>query len=212
MCVCVCAHVCVCGERWWGAPFDQVPLRIRLQGHTGILGLGRSPLVRALLGQGRPCVPLDQCNMHSGRQPGLLPHDHPGSGLVAPWLPPGHLHGISSMSLSSYVVPCVVCVSWGMCGERCACVCVCVCVFVCVPVGGWVGGWVTHSLSLCVCVCVRVFVCVEGGGACVCWCGEMRMWERVSSWRAKEVGDGSFPAPATPESPRLGIGTARGEV
>ena len=49
---------------------------------------------------------LDQCDMHLRPDPGSLPRDHPGSGVVAPWLPPGQLHGISSAS------PCV-CVGGG---------------------------------------------------------------------------------------------------
>ena len=79
--------------------FYQVS-RLSLYGHTGVLGSGRSPLVQAF-GAGQGCVPvlpLDQCDMHSRPDPGSLPQDHPGSGLVAPWLPPGQLHGISSTS------------------------------------------------------------------------------------------------------------------
>ena len=44
-------------------------------------------------------------------EPGSLPQDHPGSGVVAPWLPPGQLHGNSSTSLSSPCRPmCCVCI------------------------------------------------------------------------------------------------------
>ena len=83
--VCVCVCVCVCVFTFeWGTPFDQVALQICPYGQTGILGLGRSPLVQPLLARGvHPCEPLEQCDMHFGREPGLLPQDHPGSGVVA---------------------------------------------------------------------------------------------------------------------------------
>ena len=41
-----------------------------------------------------PVLPLDQCDMHVRPEPGSLPRDHPGSGVVAPWLMPGQLHGM----------------------------------------------------------------------------------------------------------------------
>ena len=52
-----------------------------------------------------PVLPLDQCDMHFRPEPGSLPQDHPGSGVVAPWLPLGQLHGISSTSPSSPCCP-----------------------------------------------------------------------------------------------------------
>ena len=80
--------------------------------HTGVLRSGRSPIGEAH-GAGQGCVPvlpLDQCDMHSRPDPGSLPQDHPGSGVVALLLPPGQLHGISSASPSLPCCPvCCVC-------------------------------------------------------------------------------------------------------
>ena len=92
MCVCVCA-------RMGFHHFHQVS-RLSLYGHTGVLGSGCSPLVRPTVqARGVTVLPLDQCDMHFRPGPDLLPQDHPGSGVVAPWLPLGRLNGISSMSL-----------------------------------------------------------------------------------------------------------------
>ena len=71
------------------------------------LSLYGRPWVRSLpigeahgAGQGcSPGLPLDQCDMHFRPEPGSLPQDDPGSGVVAPWLLPGQLHGISSTSV-----------------------------------------------------------------------------------------------------------------
>ena len=63
-CVYVCVCVCLC------------------QGFT---------IFTRRFGTGQGCVtvlPLDQCDMHSRPEPGFLPQDHPGSGVVALWLPP----------------------------------------------------------------------------------------------------------------------------
>ena len=65
-------------------------------------------------GAGQGCVPvlpLDQCNVHFRPDPGALPQDHPGSGVVAPWLPRGQPHSSSSTSPSS---PC--------CSACCVCI------------------------------------------------------------------------------------------
>ena len=60
----------------------------------------------------RPCIAPRPVRYALGPEPGSLPQDHPGSGVVAPWLPPGQLHGISSASPSSPCCP-VLCVYWG---------------------------------------------------------------------------------------------------
>ena len=95
--------------------FYQVP-RLSLYGHTGVLGSGRSPFGEAHgAGQGCfPVLPLDQCDMHFRPEPGALPQDHLGSGVVAPYLPLGQLHGISLTSPSSPCCP-VCCVCIGAC-------------------------------------------------------------------------------------------------
>ena len=66
-------------------------------------------------GAGQGCVPvlpLDQCDMHFRPEPGSRPHDHPGSGVVAPWLLPGQLRGISSTSPLACVCCARVCWHW----------------------------------------------------------------------------------------------------
>ena len=108
--------------------FFQVS-RLSLYDHTGVLGSGRSPLEAHGAGQGCvPVLPLDQCDMHFGPEPGSLPQDHPGSGVVALWLPPGQLHGV-----------CVL-VRVRACEKECVRRCVRACIDW--LVGGWVGGWV----------------------------------------------------------------------
>ena len=72
--VCVCVCVCVCLCLGLGASFDQVVLQTHLYGRTGILGLGRTPLVLALLGQA--CVhlsPSTSALMHLGRDLAFCP-------------------------------------------------------------------------------------------------------------------------------------------
>ena len=100
----------------------------------------------------RPCIAPQPVRYALRPEPGSLPQDHPGSGVVAPWLPPGQLHGISSAS------PCV-----------CVCVCVCVSGWVGVGVGGcvWVGGWLC---AVCGCVCVGGGGVWVGVHAYVCLC------------------------------------------
>ena len=64
-------------------------------------------------GTGQGCVPvlpLNQCDMHSRPEPGSLPQDHAGSGVVAPWLLLGQLHSIEPVIA---VLPRVLCVYWG---------------------------------------------------------------------------------------------------
>ena len=59
----------------------------------------------------RPCIAPWPVRYALRPEPGSLPQDHPGSGLVAPWLLPGQLHGISAASLSSPCCPvCCVCI------------------------------------------------------------------------------------------------------
>ena len=59
----------------------------------------------------RPCVTPRPVRYALGPEPGSLPQDHPGSGVVAPWLPPGQLHGMSSTSPSSPCCPvCCMCI------------------------------------------------------------------------------------------------------
>ena len=107
ICVCVCVCVCVwyyrfyqifpVGPVWphWCPRVGSLPiienLRCRPGGHAYIAPI---PLRYAL----RP-------------EPGLLPKKHPGRGVLAPWLPPGQLHGNSSTSPSSPCRPtCCVCI------------------------------------------------------------------------------------------------------
>ena len=73
--------------------------RLDPYGHTGVLGSGRFPIIagpRCRPGVLRPCVAPRPVRYALGPEPGSLPQDHPGSGVVAPWLPPGQLHGNSS--------------------------------------------------------------------------------------------------------------------
>ena len=59
----------------------------------------------------RPCIAPRPVRYALRPDPGSLPQDHPGSGVVAPWLPPGQLHSISSASPSSPCCPvCCVCI------------------------------------------------------------------------------------------------------
>ena len=108
--VCVCVCVCVCSCVGY-CHFYQVS-RISPYGHSGVLGSGHShrstPTVRA---QGASlCYPstsvictLDQ---NLARCPGTTLEVR----VVAPWLPPGQLHGNSSTSPSWPCCPvCCVC-------------------------------------------------------------------------------------------------------
>ena len=126
VCVFVLALVCVCLREDVLHNFSQVS-RLSLYGHTGVLGSGHSPFGEAH-GAGQGCVPvlpLDQCDMHFRPDLGSLPRDHPGSGVLAPWLPPGQLHSGSSTSPSLPCCPtCCVCI-WAVsvktphqCGAR----------------------------------------------------------------------------------------------
>ena len=57
-----------------------------------------------------PCIAPRPVRYALRPEPGSLPQDHPGSG-VAPWLPPGQLHGNSSTSPSSPCHPvCCLCI------------------------------------------------------------------------------------------------------
>ena len=133
MCVCVyvcmraCVRVCVCVTpihfiqsnsvrydsrvRAWYYRFYQVfpvgrvwPLwRPRVGSPPIIAGLRCRPGVH-------PCIAPRPVLYALRPEPGLLPQDHPGSGVVAPWLPLGQLHGNSSMRPSSPCHP--VCCVW----------------------------------------------------------------------------------------------------
>ena len=111
--VCVCVCVCVCVRvRGGGGRFYQVftvgPVwphwRPRVGSLPIIAGLRCRPGVH-------PCIAPQPVLYALRPEPGSLPQDHPGSGVVAPWLPPGQLHGNSSTSLSSPCCPvCCVCI------------------------------------------------------------------------------------------------------
>ena len=107
-----CAQRCVCGGG--GSSIFTRSSRLDPYGHTGVLGSGRFPLIagpRYRPGVLRPCVAPRPVRYALGPEPGSLPQDHPRSGVVAPWLPPGQLHGNSSTSPSSPCCPvCCVCV------------------------------------------------------------------------------------------------------
>ena len=112
----VCVYVCVCGVGGGGVGCTVFSRSSRLDpyGHTGVLGSGRFSIIagpRCRPGVLRPCVAPRPACYALGPEPGSLPQDHPGSGVVAPWLPPGQLHGISSTSPSSPCCPvCCVCI------------------------------------------------------------------------------------------------------
>ena len=145
--VCVCVCVCVCDA---GSSIFTRSAWLDPYGHTGVLGSGRFPIIagpRRRPGVLRLCVAPQPVRYALGPEPGSLPQDHPGSGVVAPWLLPGQLHGNSSTSPSSPCCPvCCVCIgastAGGACGSEasstaysiwrfpqrgCVCVCVCVC-------------------------------------------------------------------------------------
>ena len=110
--VCVCVCVCACGYGYYR--FYQVfpvgPVWPHWRPRVGSLPHHSRPTVQAR-GVRVPVLPLDQCVMHLRPEPGLLRQDHPGSGVVAPWLPQGQLHGNSSTSPSLPCCPvCCVCI------------------------------------------------------------------------------------------------------
>ena len=114
MCVCVCVCACVCACVLGFYRFYQVfpigPVWPHWLPRVGSLPHHSRPTVQAR-GICVPVLPLDQCDVHFRPEPGSLPQDHPGSGVVALWLPPGQLHGISSTSPSSPCCPvCCVCI------------------------------------------------------------------------------------------------------
>ena len=156
----------VCGGGGGGRHFYQVS-RWSLHGHTGVLGSGHSPLVQAHgAGQGCfPVLPLDRCDMHFRPDPGALPQDHPGSGVVAPWPPPGQLHGNSSTSPSSPCRPvCCVCF-WGF-HSWCMSVCAC-----------GTGHFFVHSFSPCEDLCPKS----EAGDELETQC-DISRWHIHSVW------------------------------
>ena len=104
--VCVC--VCVCGYSRFYQVFPVGPVwphwRPRVGSLPNIAGLRCRPGVH-------PCIAPRPVRYALRPEPGSLPQDHPGSGVVAPWLPPGQLHGNSSTSPSSPCHPvCCVCI------------------------------------------------------------------------------------------------------
>ena len=106
MCVCVCR--CVCGYYHFSQVILVGPVwphwRPRVGSPPIIAGLRCRPEVC-------PCIAPRPVRYTLRPEPGSLPQDHPGSGVVAPWLPLGQLHGNSSMSLSSPCRPmCCVCI------------------------------------------------------------------------------------------------------
>jgi hypothetical protein len=105
---CVCEYVCVCvvlpvlpglpvEPIWphWRPRVGSLPIRAGLRYRPGV----------------RPCVAPRPVQYALRPEPGSLPQDHHGSGVVPPWLPSGHLHNNSSMSPSSPCRPvCCVCI------------------------------------------------------------------------------------------------------
>ena len=109
---CVCTRVCVCARRVCVCVCTSVsPFFTRSPGWACMATLAssgwfRSPLVRPTVqatGASLCCPSTSECHMHLRQEPGSLPYDHPRSGVVAPWVPPGQLHGISSPSPCVYV-------------------------------------------------------------------------------------------------------------
>ena len=114
VCVCVCVYVCmcVCVCVWWYCHFYQVS-RISPYGHSGVLGLGRShrsrPTVRAQ--RASLCYPSTSVICTLDQNLARCPRTTLEVRVVAPWLPPGQLHGNSSTSPSWPCCPvCCVCV------------------------------------------------------------------------------------------------------
>ena len=107
LCVCVC--MCVWeGQYRFYQVFPVGPVwphwRPRVGSLPIIAGLRCRPGVR-------PCFAPRPVRYALRPEPGSLPQDHPGSGVVAPWLLPGQLHGNSSTSPSSPCHPvCCVCI------------------------------------------------------------------------------------------------------
>ena len=107
--VCVC--VCVCAGGY--CHFYQVS-RISPYGHSGVLGLGRShrsrPTVRA---QGASlCYPSTSVICTLDQNLARCPRTTLEVRVVAPWLPPGQLHG-NSLTGPSWPCCAVCCVCWG---------------------------------------------------------------------------------------------------
>ena len=102
--VCVCAGV---SPFLPGLPVGPVwPL---WRPRVGLLPIIAGPRCRPGV---HPCISPRPVRYALRPEPGSLPQDHPGSGVVAPWLLPGQLHGISSTSPSSPCRP-MCCVYWG---------------------------------------------------------------------------------------------------
>ena len=110
--VCVCVCVCVCAIYKWYYRFYQFFLvglvwphwRPRVGSLPIIAGLRCRPGVH-------PCIAPRPVRYALGPEPGSLPQDHPGSGVVAPWLPLGQLHSNRSTSPSLPCHPvCCVCI------------------------------------------------------------------------------------------------------
>ena len=58
----------------------------------------------------RPCVAPRPVRYALGPEPGSLPQDHPGSGVVAPWLPRASSTALVRRARQRHVALCVVCV------------------------------------------------------------------------------------------------------
>ena len=107
----VCVGVCVCvraGYYRFYQVFPVGPVWPHWRPRVGLLpiiaGLRCRPGVH-------PCIAPRPVRYALRPEPGSLPQDHPGSGVVAPWLPLGQLHGNSSTSPSSPCCPvCCVCI------------------------------------------------------------------------------------------------------
>ena len=110
-CVRSCVPVCVGGGGGYYR-FYQVfpvgPVWPHWRPRVGLLPTMAGPQCRPGV---RPCIAPRPVRYAFRPEPGSLPQDHPGSGVVAPWLPPGQLHGIGSTSLSAPCCPvCCVCI------------------------------------------------------------------------------------------------------
>ena len=115
VCVCVCSRACVsacvCDDIGYYRFYQVFPVgpvwphwRPRVGSLLIMAGLRCRPGVH-------PCIAPRPVRYALRPEPGSLPQDHPGSGVVAPWLPPGQLRSISSASPSlPYCPVCCVCI------------------------------------------------------------------------------------------------------
>ena len=100
--------VCVCGVSPFLPGLPVEPVWPHWRPRVGSLPIIAGPQCRPGV---RPCIAPRPVRCALRPEPGSLPQDHPGSGVVAPWLSPGQLHGISLASPSSPCCPvCCVCI------------------------------------------------------------------------------------------------------